>query len=326
MEKELAPIRIAPDEYREVEACILDILRKEIYHPLLVAISFPTNTIQNSQDDLLDALTKGRVTFSRGVFTGRFTAVISRELQKLGAEWDANRSGWALSRTKLPVEVKNAISIGNVRFQELLGKVDSLLSKTLSSKVEDLLKIQGQYKKRVIKTDAQVRKTMESITVQPKISPEHATRIASDYTKNLDLYIQKFSQEETEKLRKKVKQQAFKGYRYEGLVKEIQKSYGVTKNKAKFLARQETNLLMVKVKELRYTDAGVNEYKWVCVHSPKDRTPKQHTPGNVRYYHGLLDGKKFTWNEPPVVNSKGDRKNPGQDYNCRCTARPIVKF
>ena len=45
----------------------------------------------------------------------------------------------------------------------------------------------------------------------------------------------------------------------------IQKSYGVTANKAKFLARQETKLLTTTLKEVRYVDAGVTKYKWKSV-------------------------------------------------------------
>ena len=45
----------------------------------------------------------------------------------------------------------------------------------------------------------------------------------------------------------------------------------------------------------------------------------------VREMHKALAGKVFSWDDPPITNEKGDRNNPGQDYGCRCYARPIVE-
>ncbi len=108
------------------------------------------------------------------------------------------------------------------------------------------------------------------------------------------------------------------GYRYETLVAEIQKSYGISQRKAKFLARQETSLLMSKFKQVRYQEAGSNEYIWDCVAGSSAHP--------VRHFHLLNRGKIFRWDTGAPINANGDRKNPGQDYNCRCFAKPIIRF
>jgi hypothetical protein len=40
--------------------------------------------------------------------------------------------------------------------------------------------------------------------------------------------------------------------------------------------------------------------------------------------HKALDGKRFKFSEPPVVNKKGERRNPGGDIQCRCVAIPVI--
>ena len=137
------------------------------------------------------------------------------------------------------------------------------------------------------------------------------------------------TEEEIPKLRKIVQDNAFSGVRRENLVQGFIDSYGVSQSKAKFWARQETNLLMAKYKETKYVEAGVPEYKWACVHMPHQSSPQTiYKPGEVRYSHGILEGKIFSWSNPPITTAPGQKQrmnNPGQDYNCRCFAIPFIR-
>ena len=92
----------------------------------------------------------------------------------------------------------------------------------------------------------------------------------------------------------------------------------MSQRKAKFLASQETRLLTSKLKEVRYKDVGIDEYIWQTVKG----TPEH----PVRPMHKKLNGTKQRFSSPPITNEKGQRNNPGEDYRCRCVARPIVKF
>jgi SPP1 gp7 family putative phage head morphogenesis protein len=99
----------------------------------------------------------------------------------------------------------------------------------------------------------------------------------------------------------------------------IRESFGVTEKKAKFLARQETGLLMAKFKESRYTESGIHQYKWRC-----SAGSAKHP---VRPSHKVLDGRVFRWDTPPITTAPDEpqrRNNPGEDFNCRCVAIPIV--
>lgn len=68
-----------------------------------------------------------------------------------------------------------------------------------------------------------------------------------------------------------------------------------------------------KLNEDRQKEAGVERYIWSA--GADDR---------VRPMHRDLDGKTFRWDDPPITNPQGDRNHPGQDYQCRCGAIPLM--
>lgn len=94
---------------------------------------------------------------------------------------------------------------------------------------------------------------------------------------------------------------------------EIQNVYGISKRHAQFIARDQMAKLNAKVTKRQQEDAGVTEYIW-----------RDSGDSRVRDSHKRLHGKKFSWNEPPIVDFKtGRRCHPGEDFNCRCTASPV---
>jgi SPP1 gp7 family putative phage head morphogenesis protein len=95
-------------------------------------------------------------------------------------------------------------------------------------------------------------------------------------------------------------------------------NHNLSQERAEFLAREEARLFSVKLKQIRYEDAGVTQYRWCCV--------KGTSKHPVRHSHSVLNGKIFEWSNPPIVNEKGERKHPGEDEGCRCTAVPVVNF
>jgi SPP1 gp7 family putative phage head morphogenesis protein len=94
----------------------------------------------------------------------------------------------------------------------------------------------------------------------------------------------------------------------------------MTKERASFIARDQTAKLNSVLAEARQTDAGITHYEW---RTAGDRrvvgTPggpwkpsKQH--GN----HYERDGKIFSWKKPPVDGP------PGISPGCRCIAAPVI--
>lgn len=319
-EIELKPIRETTAEYDKLEIQIRKIFREEIYEKLM-AIVAPKRKLQNAVYDLYEAIRSGRVTYHRGTFNGRFNSTVAKELKALGAKWDRAASSFKLPQSDMPRELKMVISSSHARFAKTLQDLDKTIAELNPAEIAGKLKSEKLFDTTLWKVDREFRQNIRNITVAPDLTPERRAIIAAEYTNNLKLYIQKWTEEEIVKLRGDVEKSAFAGNRYESIVGKIQTRYGQSVNKAKFLARQETALLMNKFKETRYTDAGVNDYTWGCVAGTKNHP--------VRPWHKALQGKKFRFDDPPVTTKPGEpvrRNNPGGDFNCRCFARPIVKF
>ncbi len=320
-EIKLQPIKESTEDYEAIERKIIELLRQQVYGPVMSELGAPKNVLQNAIEDLTYAIGSGRITFYRGVFSGKFNSRISKELKKLGARFDRKTGTFRLPASELPETVRASISASESKFNEKLAGIDRKLSQMLPEKIADKLQISKFFDSALWKVEKDFQASIRKITVGPNLTKTQSAKIAEEWQSNMKLWVKDFTEKEIKKLRKDVKSSVFTGNRYESMVSKIQSSYGVTQNKAKFLARQETNLLMAKFKETRYSDVGINEYEWGCVAGSKNHP--------VRPAHKILEGKRFRWDNPPITTAPGEptrRNNPGQDYNCRCFAKPIVRF
>ena len=104
----------------------------------------------------------------------------------------------------------------------------------------------------------------------------------------------------------------------------IQHEYGVSKNKATALARDQISTLNAQITRMQQTDAGCTKYTW-----------SDSRDSRVRDCHKSLNGQIFSWDDPPEMwymsKTKGKvytgrRCHPGEDYACRCVAIPVFEF
>lgn len=79
------------------------------------------------------------------------------------------------------------------------------------------------------------------------------------------------------------------------------------RNRAELIARDQTMKLNGDLNHLRQTNLGIAKYTWRTSHDER-----------VRPSHAVLDGKVFKWSDPPDVG------HPGEDFQCRCTAEPVI--
>ena len=100
------------------------------------------------------------------------------------------------------------------------------------------------------------------------------------------------------------------------IVKDMQKRFDVSRSKARFWATDQLSKLTADITQQQQMDCGVEEYEWSTSGDQR-----------VRQRHRELDGKRFRWDDPPIVDEKtGRRAHPGQDYRCRCVAIPIFNL
>lgn len=98
------------------------------------------------------------------------------------------------------------------------------------------------------------------------------------------------------------------------LTKEIKELLGPkTKARAALLARDQTLTLNAQITRTRQQNVGITEYVWTT--SGDER---------VRDTHAELDGTVQRWDDPPETSEDGRRNHPGEDFQCRCTAFPVL--
>lgn len=145
----------------------------------------------------------------------------------------------------------------------------------------------------------------------------------------MKLYIRDFADEQIPILRQIVRKSAEQGYRFDRLIPQIEQRFDVSKSKAEFLARQETSLLVSKFREERFRENIGDDYIWMTSHDARVRPAANLTPAERKHAgnHRKLDGERFNFRDKAPAWAMSCRQpcNPGEDFNCRCVARPILK-
>jgi SPP1 gp7 family putative phage head morphogenesis protein len=323
---ELQPIKDTHAEFDRIEAIIKEHFKREIYLPLLAVIGKP-KAILNEGDEIKSihqALQEGRITFRQGIFSGKFSASITRVLKKIGARWDRRLQVFRIQLGDLPSDLRSSIALSEQKFQDKLTQIDRYLDHISPVDLAGRIKTAEMFDKTLFRVDKEFRENVRLIGIQPTLTPFQRKKIADEWQTNMELWIKDFTEEEIEKLRGNVKKTLFKGDRYGSLVKTIQESFGVSANKAKFLARQETRLLTSKYQAARYDEAGVPGYLWRDVGGTPEHPVR---PRHHQLSEESKAGKIFYWSDPPVTTEAGEpqrKNNPGGDYNCRCFAIPVI--
>ena len=98
------------------------------------------------------------------------------------------------------------------------------------------------------------------------------------------------------------------------IAKLLEEQVGYSRSRAELTARDQTLKMYSQIQEQRQRAAGITRYVWTT--SLDER---------VREDHAALDGSVQSWDDPPIVDKRtGRREHPGRDFQCRCTAVPIL--
>ncbi len=115
------------------------------------------------------------------------------------------------------------------------------------------------------------------------------------------------------------------GLRVEELRDRIIDDLGVAESKAELLARDQVLTLNAEITRTRMQNSGITRYVWTTSGDERVRgNPDGKWPNGGHYD---LDGTEQRWDTPPIVDERtGRRAHPGEDFQCRCTATPILDF
>lgn len=308
-------MRLRDRYWRLIQAEIQRVLDEVFYRPLADVLGEDEFEITNAWGALHRAVVEGRVWYDDGAFRGDFSAAITLELRQLGAKFFRKTATWSLARDLVPPEVSTAQAVADSRYESLKRDFLVTLDQIKIKSIDRHAKLEDRYSKAIEWLDDDFEKTVKAITIPPVLTDEQRTIIARDWSKNLELHIKGWTAENIIALREKVQSNAFDGRRASDLVSLLKENYGVGQRKAEFLARQETALLMSKFQESRYASVGVRRYRWSGANDARERPD-----------HRELNNKIFSFDDPPVTDRRtGARNNPGEDYNCRCIAVPIIE-
>lgn len=312
--RSLPPLLLKDKYYRYIRQEIERLMDEILYRPLAVAMNVRPSELKNSNNALLSAVQRGQVWYDNGEFHGKFNAPISAALRRIGAKWNPKSKTWSLPPASVPAQISIALADAQMNYRAMQSRVVQTLDSIHVESISKLSTTPERYKQTITWMEGDFQKTVDAITIPPTLTETQQDKIAEEWGQNLNLYIQKWTEENILKLREEVQTNAFAGQRAAVMVKHIQHNYAVSRRKAEFLARQETSLLMSKFRETRYRDIGANTYRW---HGSMD--------ARERPDHKALEGKVFSWTSPPVVDRKnGRRGNPGDDFGCRCVAVALL--
>lgn len=274
--------------------------------------------LHNSSRRLLEKIKNGDIVYRYNIFRGDVDTATAKELRSYGARYSRRVRGYVISAEDLPKDLVEAVAAFERRLASARAEILESLDTLDIDEITSMIPTDSVIRPVLDRAQDGLDKTLRAIQVEPDISPEMVDTIKAEWTENTQRYIKDFLAEETAALRQTIGANAWAGKRTSEVISELMGEYGITKRRAEFIARQETHLAMVALKKAGLERAQLPYYRWECVvGSPKHP---------VRPMHEALNGKIFRWDDPPITSPKGDRNHPGQDYNCRCTARPLFGF
>ena len=102
------------------------------------------------------------------------------------------------------------------------------------------------------------------------------------------------------------------GMRWEDLIDDIAERGNVSEDRAKLIARDQTNKMNGDFNKTRQTGLGIDSFVW--------RTSQDE---RVRASHAELEGQVFTWEVGATIDDE-EGCIPGSPIQCRCTGEPVI--
>lgn len=283
-----------------------------IYKPLFEIMQIKPQKAQNSFDPVVEGLREGRLYYVDGGFKAKdkFTNAQSLQLQKWGAKWDKYQKMYKIEQERLPQQIQVTLAQSQILAKQQIQLVQNYLKEVQANMPYIIDSMVFDNEVITILDDAgnEVKKNVKHLNViEPELSIEQKREIARTYTNNMrDYVIKDFAQERIPEMRKKIQELVLKGYRPDRVQELLEKEYGIAGRKAKFLAQNETSIMLSEYKRVTYQEMGFDKFIWKTI-----------TDGRERELHKQLNNTTWSYDNPPVIDERtGQRGLPGQTYNC----------
>lgn len=110
------------------------------------------------------------------------------------------------------------------------------------------------------------------------------------------------------------------GLRPEYIQKQLTEQFGIESRRSKFIARDQTSKVAGQLNQMRQTTTGFKYFRWLDSKDGRVRSRHKHIADKeTKYGVGV-----YRWDDLPL-SDKGIPIAPGDDYQCRCTAIPVIQ-
>jgi SPP1 gp7 family putative phage head morphogenesis protein len=293
--------------WQPIEDQLIKRFYDKFFRQLFTIVSAPLEKI-NSKNDLVVAVNSGRIAWDGKYYRGRLNSRISAELRKI-ATWDGRAKAF---RGTPPTWLLGSMTIATSNRDKMIAALTRVVRELDIPKIVDEIADNIDYIPiaRNISTDVS-----EGLGIVPEYNSKQVRQgINKDFAQNIERSIKDFSEKQTARLRNMVEKMATGSLDRRHLQQVIQDEFNVSKGRARFIARQETNLFFSTQRDTQALKSGLQYYLWKATDF-SDRTRPFHKALDSRTSHQIYD-----ITNPPVDTIDGQRHNPGTNYGCRCSA------
>lgn len=305
-------------------------LDEGIFKPLFEIMNYNPQKAKNDSNPITEALKSGSIIYTDDGFKAKykFTNAQSAELERWGAKYNKWTKTYQIAYNNIPNNVLVALSENQIKQQAQIKAVQNFIKELnanlpymidtmlFDTQVETILDDAGNTLK---------QNTKKLNVIVPELDENQKQAIARDYTYNMRFWVKEWTSEHLiPEMRKKIQEAVLAGYRADYVQKMLEKEFGIWQRKAKFLARNETAIMLAEYRKTEYQKIGINHFIWSTT-----------MDGRERELHKELNGKVFRFDNPPVIEQikvgdhyipkpGGRRGLPGEIYNCRCHIIPYI--
>lgn len=287
-----------------------------VYKPMFKILDMKA---QNEDDVIIGALKGGVIYYENGGFKSRekFSNRLSQALIKLGARYDRWEKSYKIAIEDLPREIWESIKLSIQKAQQKLAHINAFLQ-YVEMNLDQIIEAMLFHKEVITVLDDvgnKIQKNVQRVNILDfDFTQDQKEEIARNYVSNMKLYIKNWAAKRIPEMRRKVAQAVLEGYREIDVQKMLENEYGIMERKAKFLAQNETSIMLAQIKKVHYSAMGFDSFMWHTVLDARERP-----------LHRMLNGKIFRFDDPPVIDERTGQKGlPGETYNCRCDLTPIM--
>ena len=169
------------------------------------------------------------------------------------------------------------------------------------------------------RSDAALKKILKDggFSIEWRMTPAMKDILRATVEENVSL-IKSIPSQHFDKIEGMVMRSVQTGRDLQQLTDDLQKSFGVTRRRAEFIARDQNNKATAAFRRARYIEVGIEEAIWRHSGGGREPRPSHVKAGKESVRFSVAEG----WEDPDA----GEKIQPGQLINCRCFCRPVLKY